>query len=105
LCCGMRKPPWLIFKLLDRDLASRVIGRRGAPNACQILHSQKQFVQDDDCNKKGALSARPKEIQRLTQRLKPVACIAFREISLVEEIPCMRSLKSSALDAFSSAVS
>src|SRR6476620_10724111 len=36
---------------------------------------------------------------------KPVACMAFFDRSLVEEMPCMRSLKSSAFDAFSSAVS
>ncbi len=37
--------------------------------------------------------------------IKPVCCMALREMSLVEETPCIRSLKSSALDAFSKAVS
>jgi hypothetical protein len=35
----------------------------------------------------------------------PADCIDCREISAVEAMPCMRSLKSSALEAFSSAVS
>jgi len=35
----------------------------------------------------------------------PADCIDCREISAVEAIPCMRNLKSSALEAFSSAVS
>ena len=36
---------------------------------------------------------------------KPDCCMAFLEMSLVEEMPCMRSLKSSALEALSIAVS
>src|SRR5208337_639488 len=39
------------------------------------------------------------------QRPKPVCCIAFREMSAVDAIPCIRSLNSSAFDALSSAVS
>ena len=35
----------------------------------------------------------------------PAACIDCREMSAVDAMPCMRSLKSSALEAFSSAVS
>jgi hypothetical protein len=35
----------------------------------------------------------------------PADCIDCREISAVDAIPCMRSLKSSALEAFSRAVS
>lgn len=36
---------------------------------------------------------------------KPADCIDCREMSEVEAMPCMRSLKSSALEAFSRAVS
>ena len=48
----------------------------------------------------------PFESVRL-QRLppNPVCCMALREMSLVEETPCIRNLKSSALEAFSKAVS
>jgi hypothetical protein len=35
----------------------------------------------------------------------PADCIDCREMSAVEAMPCMRNLKSSALEAFSSAVS
>jgi len=35
----------------------------------------------------------------------PADCIDCREISAVDAMPCIRSLKSSALEAFSSAVS
>ena len=35
----------------------------------------------------------------------PAVCIDCREISAVDAIPCMRSLKSSAFEAFSRAVS
>src|ERR1700751_2575449 len=35
----------------------------------------------------------------------PAVCIDCREMSAVEAMPCIRSLKSSALEAFSSAVS
>ena len=35
----------------------------------------------------------------------PAACMEFFDMSLVDEIPCMRSLKSSAFEALSSAVS
>jgi hypothetical protein len=38
-------------------------------------------------------------------RPNPADCIDCREISAVDAIPCMRSLKSSAFEAFSSAVS
>jgi hypothetical protein len=43
--------------------------------------------------------------QTCSHRPKPADCIACREISDVDAIPCMRSLNSSAFDAFSRAVS
>jgi hypothetical protein len=55
---------------------------------------QKQPVQQDKPNLAANL-----------QRPKPVVCIAFREMSAVDAIPCIRSLNSSAFEALSSAVS
>jgi hypothetical protein len=60
--------------------------------------------------KKGAIHSRPKKANLKTPRAryrppKPAVCIDCREMSAVEAIPCIRSLKSSAFEAFSSAVS
>src|ERR1700756_3745695 len=67
-----------------------------------------EFRRQRQNKKAGAFRSRPKpSLQELKNYLppNPVACIAFFDISLVDEMPCMRSLKSSAFDAFSSAVS
>ena len=53
-------------------------------------------------------SEKPKPESRSPPRYRPpnpADCIDCREMSAVEAMPCMRSLKSSALEAFSSAVS
>ena len=58
--------------------------------------------------KKGAIHSRPKKPDArrpLYLPPNPADCIDCREISAVEAMPCIRSLKSSALEAFSSAVS
>jgi hypothetical protein len=79
--------------------------KKGAPKRAQVSGGtkfrakfrtkvQKQPVQQD----------KPNLVANL-QRPKPVVCIAFREMSAVDEIPCIRSLNSSAFDALSRAVS
>lgn len=67
--------------------------RRSAPKF-QEEQTSKQLVQHDKLNLISNL-----------QRPKPVCCIAFREMSAVDAIPCIRSLNSSAFEALSSAVS
>jgi hypothetical protein len=71
--------------------------KKGAPERAQVSGGtkvQKQPVQQDKLNLAVNL-----------QRPKPVVCIAFREMSAVDAMPCIRSLNSSAFEALSSAVS
>lgn len=75
--------------------------KKGAPKRAQVSGGtkfrykvQKQPVQQDKLNLVPNL-----------QRPKPVVCIAFREMSAVDAIPCIRSLNSSAFEALSRAVS
>ena len=69
-------------------------GRAEARPSFRRNKVQKQPVQQDKPNLAANL-----------QRPKPVVCIAFREMSAVDAIPCIRSLNSSAFEALSSAVS
>ena len=53
---------------------------------------------------KGRAAARPNENKEI-YRPKPADCMDCRDRSEVEAMPCMRSLNSSAFEAFSRAVS
>jgi len=76
---------------------------------CPLRSSVSSVVFISIPTKKGAIRSRPRlcNLGRLKPYLppNPADCMDCREISEVEAMPCMRSLKSSALEAFSSAVS
>jgi len=64
-------------------------------------------ISNTESRKPKAESRKPKAESRKRNPYlpNPADCIDCREISAVDAMPCMRSLKSSALEAFSSAVS
>ncbi len=99
-CCNLR----LVCALLSvgRSLTPALYlflecaSRRAADSALSCLHSV-DFALCDSVTSVVKVSN--------YRAPNPEACIAFFDMSLVDEMPCMRSLKSSAFDAFSSAVS
>lgn len=77
-------------------------------HATGIIGSAKIWVAKEEGEGKDRTGvARPARLEPGSDYLppNPAACMEFLDMSLVDEMPCMRNLKSSALDAFSSAVS
>jgi hypothetical protein len=71
--------------------------KTGAPKRAQVTGGNKLHKQQRSA---GQTQSPPQ-----SQRPKPADCIACREMSDVDAIPCIRSLNSSAFEALSSAVS
>ena len=90
-------------KLLHILHLPRIAGFRRNRREKRARRSAPKFQEEQPSKTTG--SAGETQSRSLSQRPKPVVCIAFREMSAVDAIPCIRSLNSSAFEALSRAVS